>query len=74
MIGSKRKIKLIFDDLIDMGVAPHLLDRVYAPIGLDIGSQTVPEIAVSIVAQLIQVRNSRKVEGFAEQFRRSHGN
>jgi xanthine dehydrogenase accessory factor len=31
-------------------------DRVYAPIGLDIGSRTVPEIAASIVAQLVAVR------------------
>jgi xanthine dehydrogenase accessory factor len=33
------------------------LERVYAPIGFDIGSQTVPEIAVSVVAELIAHRN-----------------
>lgn len=58
MIGSKRKIKLIFDDLLQQGISQHLLDNVQAPIGLDIGSQTVPEIAVSIVAQLIAARNA----------------
>ncbi len=57
MIGSKRKIKLIFDDLIRNGIDAELLDRVRAPIGLEIGSQTVPEIAISIAAQLIQHRN-----------------
>ena len=53
MIGSKRKIKLIFDDLAAEGISPEALDRVYAPVGLDIGSQTVMEIAVSITAELV---------------------
>ncbi len=57
MIGSKRKIKLIFDDLTARGVSMEALSRVHAPLGLDIGSQTVPEIAVSIVAELIACRN-----------------
>lgn len=57
MIGSKRKIRLIFDDLRSEGVPEELLSRVHAPIGLDIGSQTVAEIAVSIVAELIAARN-----------------
>ena len=57
MIGSRRKIKLIFEDLLAAGVSREALARVRAPIGLDIGSQTVPEIAVSIVAELIAVRN-----------------
>jgi xanthine dehydrogenase accessory factor len=57
MIGSKRKIRLIFEDLIAKGIAPEALERVHAPLGLPIGSQTVPEIAVSIVAELIACRN-----------------
>jgi xanthine dehydrogenase accessory factor len=57
MIGSKRKIKLIFDDLEAEGVAPETLAKVYAPVGIDIGSQTVTEIAVSILAELIAHRN-----------------
>jgi xanthine dehydrogenase accessory factor len=57
MIGSKRKIKLIFDDLLNEGVTVEALDRVYAPVGLDIGSQTVMEIAVSIAAELVAHRN-----------------
>jgi xanthine dehydrogenase accessory factor len=57
LIGSKRKIKLIFEDLRARGVPRELLKRVHAPLGLDIGSQTVMEIAVSIVAELIAVRN-----------------
>jgi xanthine dehydrogenase accessory factor len=57
MIGSKRKIKLIFEDLLARGIPQEALDHVHAPLGLAIGSQTVPEIAVSIVAELIAHRN-----------------
>jgi len=57
MIGSKRKIKLIFDDLAAEGVSLAALEAVYAPVGLDIGSQTVAEIAVSIAAELVAHRN-----------------
>jgi xanthine dehydrogenase accessory factor len=57
LIGSKRKIRLIFDGLRQMGLSAEVLSRVTAPVGLDIGSQTVTEIAVSIVAQLIARRN-----------------
>ncbi len=58
LIGSRRKIKLIFDDLLEFGISEENLARVYAPVGLDINSKTVPEIAVSIAAQLIQMRNA----------------
>jgi xanthine dehydrogenase accessory factor len=57
MIGSKRKIRMIVEDLVAKGVPQQALDRVHAPLGYDIGSQTVPEIAVSIVAELIACRN-----------------
>ena len=57
MIGSKRKIKLIYEDLIARGIPQSALERVHAPLGFHIGSQTVPEIAVSIVAELIACRN-----------------
>lgn len=57
MIGSRRKIRLIFEDLLQEGISAESLARVHAPLGFDIGSQTVPEIAVSIVAELISHRN-----------------
>ncbi|MBY0587955.1 XdhC family protein [bacterium] len=57
LIGSRRKIKLIFEDLEKEGISPQSLDRVYAPLGFDIGSQTVPEIALSIVSFLVGHRN-----------------
>jgi xanthine dehydrogenase accessory factor len=57
LIGSRRKIKLIFDDLLNEGVSAEELAKVYAPLGIDIGSQTVTEIAVSICAELVAHRN-----------------
>lgn len=57
LIGSRRKIKLIFDDLRNEGVSVDALRNVHAPVGLDIGSQSVPEIAVSICAELVAHRN-----------------
>jgi xanthine dehydrogenase accessory factor len=60
MIGSKRKVSLMRDEFISQGWAgASALDRVFAPIGLEIGSKTVQEIAVSIGAQLVQVRYQR---------------
>ena len=63
LIGSRRKIKMIFDDLLDAGIPREALARVYAPLGIDIGSQTVPEIAVSICAELIAHRNLGEIPG-----------
>jgi xanthine dehydrogenase accessory factor len=66
MIGSRRKIQIIFGDLEALGIPPARLQRVHAPIGLKIGAVTVAEIAVSIAAELIQVRRAeacRAVEG-----------
>jgi len=57
MIGSKRKVALLRKNFIESNIATaEQFDRVFAPIGLDIGSVTVPEIAASIVAELIAVR------------------
>ena len=57
MIGSRRKIKLIFEDLLAEGISRQALERVRAPLGFDIGSQTVAEISISIVAELVAHRN-----------------
>src|SRR5262245_797066 len=63
LIGSKRKIKMIFENLAAEGVSAESLAKVYAPLGIDIGSQTVPEIAVSICAELVAHRNLGYVPG-----------
>ena len=66
MIGSRRKVKLTFDELIERGIPADQLAKVHAPIGLDIGAVSVDEIAIAIAAQLVQVRRMTKqtiVEG-----------
>jgi xanthine dehydrogenase accessory factor len=60
LIGSRAKVKRIYDVLAEDGtVAIEQLERVHAPIGLDIGAVTPQEIAVSIVAELIAVRRGK---------------
>jgi len=62
LIGSKAKVKRIFDMLREEGVTPDTLRPVHAPIGLDIGAITPQEIAVSIVAELIAVKHGKTSE------------
>jgi xanthine dehydrogenase accessory factor len=57
MIGSRRKVPLLRQQFLASGWATaEEFDRVYAPIGLDIGAVTVSEIAAGVIAQLISVR------------------
>ncbi len=56
MIGSKRKNRLLYDQLLQEGFTQEQLDYVHAPIGLEIKSETPEEIGISIVAEMIQVR------------------
>jgi xanthine dehydrogenase accessory factor len=57
MIGSRRKRNMIYDRLLADGVSPDKIKTVHSPIGLSIGAETPEEIAVSIVAELIQTRS-----------------
>ncbi len=62
MIGSKRKLRFIRKHFVEDGIATvEEFDRVVAPIGYDIGAVTVPEIGVSIAAQLIAARRKGNV-------------
>jgi xanthine dehydrogenase accessory factor len=57
MIGSRRRVRTVFQLLeTEKGIPRERTARVYSPIGLDIGSQTPAEIAVSIMAEIIKVR------------------
>ena len=61
MIGSRKKISAMRSDFLEKGWATAAQwDKIHAPVGLDIKSQTVEEIALSIAAQLVLVRNSKK--------------
>ena len=66
MIGSRKKRDLIYGTLRKGGVSQARLNQVYSPIGLPIGAQTPEQIAVSIVAELIQVRKFLQPEGQKE--------
>ncbi len=60
LIGSRRKIELFKQRLIARGVDEKRFERLRAPVGLDIGAETPEEIAVAIVAQLIETRAARR--------------
>jgi xanthine dehydrogenase accessory factor len=57
MIGSRRRIKALFEKFRnEEKIAEEILQRVYAPIGLDIATETPEEIALSIMAEIVKVR------------------
>lgn len=59
MIGSKAKVSSVFNSMIEEGYSEEDLKKVYTPIGLKICAQTPEEIAVSIFAEIIQVKNKK---------------
>jgi xanthine dehydrogenase accessory factor len=60
MIGSKRKVLSVYQALEKEGIPAERLERVHAPVGLEIGALTPEEIAISIAAELIVVRRNAK--------------
>ncbi|HLG11715.1 MAG TPA: XdhC/CoxI family protein [Dehalococcoidia bacterium] len=56
MIGSKRRVSTVLRHLAEEGFALDDLERIYTPIGFDLGAETPEEIAVSIMAEIIAVR------------------
>ena len=55
MMGSRRKVRLAFDEMRAGGVPAERLAEVYAPLGLNLHAETPEEIAVSVMAQIFQV-------------------
>lgn len=70
LLGSRRKTKILLETLQKEGVDPSDFDRVYAPVGIEIGSETPEEIAVSIAAELVAVRKKLDVRGLKDSLRR----
>jgi xanthine dehydrogenase accessory factor len=61
MIGSRRRIKACFQRFRDEEkIAEEVIERVYAPIGLDIATETPAEIALSILAEVVKIRRGGK--------------
>ncbi len=70
LIGSRAKVARIFDALESEGMPLECLQRVHAPIGLDLGAITPAEIAVSILAELIAIRHGRDVSAVSMKWQR----
>jgi xanthine dehydrogenase accessory factor len=66
MIGSKRRIKACFERFRnEEKIAEEVIERVYAPIGLDIATETPEEIALSILAEVVKVRRGGKAQSLS---------
>jgi xanthine dehydrogenase accessory factor len=70
LIGSRAKVARIFDALEAEGMPAECLERVHAPIGLNIGAITPAEIAVSILAELIAIRHGKNVSALSMKWQR----
>jgi Xanthine and CO dehydrogenases maturation factor, XdhC/CoxF family len=63
MIGSRRRVKTVKDSVLEEGIEKEVVEKIYSPIGLDIGAETPEEIGVAIMAEIIQVKNKEKGKG-----------
>lgn len=74
MIGSRRRVRATFAQLLQDGIPRARLADIHAPVGLDIGAETPDEIAVAVAAELVKVRRGgtgaslRDVENVAKRF------
>jgi len=74
MIGSRRRVRATYVQLLDEGIDRSLLDRIHAPVGLDIGAETPEEIAVAVAAELVMLARGgtggslKDVERIVERF------
>ncbi|MDO5048097.1 MAG: XdhC/CoxI family protein [Anaerococcus sp.] len=59
MIGSRSKIKIVFNKMIEKGFDKDLLSKIYTPVGLDIDNGSVEEIAISIMAEILAIKNDK---------------
>jgi xanthine dehydrogenase accessory factor len=67
MIGSEKRVRMVHQVLLQAGYSASTLQAIHAPIGLDIGALTPAEIAVSISAELIQVRRGGNGHSLSER-------
>jgi xanthine dehydrogenase accessory factor len=68
MMGSRRRVLLLKKELEATGISREELDEVHMPIGLPISAETPEEIAVSVMAEIIQCKNQKKrSEGYREE-------
>lgn len=73
MIGSKRRVKGVFELLEkEQGLDPDRLKRVYAPIGLDIGAESPSEIAVAVIAEIINIYRGGRAVSLSDALRANY--
>lgn len=60
MIGSRLRVKKVKEAVIEKGCDPEVVNRIYSPIGLNIGAETPEEIGIAILAEIIDVKNKEK--------------
>ena len=60
MMGSRRRVAIVKEELFEQGHKREKLDEVYTPIGLKISAETPEEIAVSVMAEIIQVKHEKQ--------------
>jgi xanthine dehydrogenase accessory factor len=70
-MGSRRKTRLILDQVLADGHDPREVDALFAPIGLEVGAETPEELAVAIAAELIAVRRNAGLLGASRQDRKA---
>lgn len=63
MMGSRRRTAIVKEQMEKMGIDRAKIEQVHAPIGLAIGAETPEEIAVSIMAEIVKVKNKTKRPG-----------
>lgn len=63
MVGSRRRVRAAFRQLLDQGIGRERLASIHAPIGVAIGAETPEEIALSIAAELVAVRRGVEAGG-----------
>ncbi|MFB3905973.1 MAG: XdhC family protein [Acidobacteriota bacterium] len=68
MVGSRRKIALLVNNLLAKGLPAEAFRRLYAPIGLEIGSETPEEIAISVAAELIALQKGTHKRSEKQEF------
>jgi xanthine dehydrogenase accessory factor len=66
MMGSHRRVEMAKQNMVDEGFDRDLVYSIHSPIGLDINSETPEEIAISILAEVIQVKNAKKSSTFPD--------
>ena len=74
VMGSRKKKSVLTQKLLNMGFRTEELERVHAPIGLNIGASTPAEIAVSIAAELIAVRSGLNQTNITQEKKKQEEN